>query len=1008
MIPWWRRAHLLLGVWLLLAALTACGRGTHPAIPPPAQGTGEPVDLAPITTGPGGALLPLARYEVTLPGDGSDPTLSYIPDRTNAARGDRFFLDLTTGADRGSLLLQLINVRRQGGRLGLTLRVRHPIPLPSSLPDPSQGRLDLHLFGPMAIVLSEAAGIDPANGAIENLRLDAGLLLNPMGYTAAIPAAITNTTTRQHPYRVFFREDPAEDPSNLGRGNFTDADGFADLANPRGFNVFPQGSTATTELLFPVSSVTRSFQLLIGAHYVEPKATDADRLPHEEGGPVYFAPAGAGTSPWALAATVRPVDLAPKDTSGRIDLTVRVYDWQIGRNADPLYPDPEFPGGIPQASTIERVRVFLPGFSDDPLEKTAADNAGAASGFFDAPLRYEFSIPNSKGAVGGSWLGLIVVEDTADAAGGPRGAPASGGLYTLESTTVYQTFVAVVPAGTEPPVAALDEIEPFEVGDTITLVARGCDPDGVLAAFQWDFNFNGTFMPMLELPVAEGALFQEITIPPPSACVPTGGPVRIAIRAVDNDGFLSEVICDDPTVPLPTGADLCALPPGTRLPACRDLVILPRDSDPEFTTKASLSGSPAAVTPFADTRSSGQHGLVVSPNGRQLWIVYHVVRNGFDTGNVFIARSTNSGASFNTAVNLSQITPEQPERPGDPPPPGPVANHPALALYENDGKLHPVVAYAKGPYLDQDIHFRISADEGETFSNEVRVERTGNQGQPALAIGPDGALLAAFTSWHVPGGDEILVARGIPGQGDLSIAQVNDVADNTGATVRWRTDYLVSQTAPALVKTNAELVVIWSDAAVVGNSRARIMSDRTALTQLSFGPDLPVSPLPPVGTYHFEPSPVLRPDDSALFVAYRDSRLEGEQLVMDVRITRQQGSSFGTPVQISDATGAPRYVFAPSLGAGPAGELFCAWQGSPVGDHMNYDLFMDRSAGGTTWGVDQTGMDQEAVIDGKLRKEQALNPYLATTGCSVFLAWTGPANPADQNNTWAVWLNIGN
>lgn len=1009
---------------LLLLLLAGCRQGGHPLAPVSGAGSDRlPVTLSPVTTA-AETVLPLARYELTLFADGQDPILHLIPDRTTAAFGQRYFLDLTRGIHSNpALFLTPLGITRRGNNLTLQLQVRHPIPAGDpALAFSATNRLDLHLFGVMVVALSDSAGIDPTNGAVEGIRVDPTLLVNPHGYTSALPASVTGTQTSQHPYRVFFREDPLTQPENLGTGNFSDSTGFADVASPVGYNVLPQGATAQTDLVLPLPTVgSRTITLLIAGHFMESMPTTTGDPAPLAGSVVYFAPAAAGTPPAAVLPKITATGLVPRQSSGGIEVQLDILDWQHGRPADAAYPNPANPGGLPQASGVKQVRIFAPAFSDTPIDLTTADNAPTATGLINAPLRFTATIPNNKGPIGGTYYAIAIVEDEA-AAGGEtdadrlktiRARSQSGTVYVPPSNSTLQILPVVVPAGVLPPVVQLEPIGNITVGQALEFTVRACDPDGAVQQLEWDFDFTGTFTTDLttNFPATGGSTTLEIR--PPNACVPTNGPVTIAVRGVDNDGLRSVVSCDDPPGGSSASFADCVITGGP-FRSCRSFEIQPRSGPLLFAAEVNVSGPASQQTPFADSRSSGQHGLVVSPNGRELWIVYHVVRSGFETGNVFLARSTDSGSTFTTPLNVTQITPEQPPRPGDPPPAGPVANHPSIALYEAEGKLHPVIVYARGLFLEQNIVFRSSADQGVSFSNEVTLTRDGNQGQPGIVMGPDNQVYVCFTDWDAPGGDEILVARSQLGTSGLQIERVNDIRSDAGATVRWRTDYLVSQTAPALVVDPVQdrLVVTWSDAAAVGNDRARIMADRTPLSTLSFGPDVAVSPAPAAGEYHFEPSPVLRPQDRGISIAWRRSRLEASQLAVDLFVSAASSAlltgGFTAPVQVSDATGLPRIAFAPSLGADAGGNLYLAWQGAPTGNTGNYDIFLDQSPNnGATWGTDQSDIDTEPVVQGQLRTEQALNPMLATIGCITFIGWAGPSSSTDQNNLWSIFLDAG-
>ncbi|HYE77352.1 MAG TPA: hypothetical protein VEI97_05135, partial [bacterium] len=611
-----------------------------------------------------------------------------------------------------------------------------------------------------------------------------------------------------------------------------------------------------------------------------------------------------------------------------------------------------------------------------------------------------------KGAVGGVQYGLVEVTDAATPGGDAaleriNGIRRTGGRFEVHSTSTYQVVRVMVPPGTRPPIAVLEAPMAVEVGEDFVLEgSRSCDADGVIVEYQWDFLFDGTFEPLI--------VTTEPRLSVPARCEPAPQPFSVALRVKDNDGFFSAIQCEEPAPGSTYDQEACSFtgdPPRN----CQTVAITGRQGPPTFATDVNASGQPAATAGFVDTQSSGQHALVI--DGPRVFIVYHAVNIDFTTGNVFFARSQNGGASFETPVNLSMITLPTP-MPGQEPPED-AAVYPAIALMA-DG--NPAVVYGQGPLLDQDIHLRLSVDRGTTFTPAIKLLRSGNQGQPSIAADhSSGALFMAYVDWAATGGDRILVTRATPGVQLLETSTVNDIASDAGATVRYRTNFLVSQTAPAVfaypsAADPSAMVVAWSDAARVGNDRAQVVVDQSNPNALGFGGDIAVAPPPGERVYQFQPSPVALAN-GRVAVAYREARVVSGQVASDIFVSQSAGpgigSGFGFPVQVSDASGLPRYAFAPSLAAGPGSDLMVAWQGAPGGDLTNYDLFFDSSPDGSVWGMDTTGIDNEEIIDNVLRKEQAFNPNLATTGCDVFVLWAGPANPADTSNTFSAYVDVG-
>ncbi|MEO7994237.1 MAG: hypothetical protein ABI743_07535, partial [bacterium] len=769
------RFPLLIVCTLLL--LAGCRSGGPVA--PSSEATFEhDAALVPVAVSPDTWLLPLTRQQLTI--DEHD-TVGVAPLETRelAGLGDRFLLDISRAVQGGfGHALKAISVRRIGpGRLGVTLQITHPFPLPDLLqPASDTNRLDLHLFGVHALVLTSAAGTDPGNGASAGVLLDTSLLANPMGYTPAYPTSITGTTTTVHPYRTFFRADPTGDPSNLGKGNYDPATGYADLMAPSGYNIFPQGATATTELILKVATgTTTTLDLLIGASYIDATADDAlDKLPNGTNGPDYFAPSGAGTNPWWVTVTSEKENILPKMVAGDVKVTISILDWQVGLVADAGYPDPAKHDGLPEDSNIDFVHVAIPAFSATPVD-VAVPIAGG-DGFFGTPLVYEATIPNSLGPIGGTYLGLVEVKDKAtpgtQADSNPRqtitGKRIQGSVFDCPSTSTYQVFAVTVPPGTAPPIARLVTDESISVGQQIQLAAEGCDTDGVIVEYQWDFDYDGTTFTAdrTDPPGADGKV--SINVGRPFTCQPTGAPVSIALRAKDNDGLLSVVNCTEPSTGSTFDPATCVLV-GDLPRTCATITVTPREAGLMFGTDVNASGAPQSTSPFSDTKSAGQHGLAVFQN--QVFLVFHEVKEDWKTGNVYLARSENRGATFGTPINLTNIVAPTGE-PGQEPPAGPYAQTPSIALTSTG---NPIVAYATGRDLKQDIALKISSDGGNTFGNEILFERTGNQGQPGIVVTNDTTVWVSFVDWASSGGDTIVVGTGTISSADPPLfAVVND------------------------------------------------------------------------------------------------------------------------------------------------------------------------------------------------------------------------------------------
>jgi hypothetical protein len=123
--------------------------------------------------------------------------------------------------------------------------------------------------------------------------------------------------------------------------------------------------------------------------------------------PKYYNPEFNRKSAWKL--NVHPPEpgstWTESDTTTPHDVTVEVYDWQIGSNVNSNLTNTT---DVYVASEVERVSVEIPGMTSAPVD---ALTPTSGSGKPNDPLIYNVSMANVNGLPAGEYTGLVKVSD---------------------------------------------------------------------------------------------------------------------------------------------------------------------------------------------------------------------------------------------------------------------------------------------------------------------------------------------------------------------------------------------------------------------------------------------------------------------------------------------------------------------------------------------------------------------------------------------------------------------
>lgn len=384
----------------------------------------------------------MGLYSLRLDITDGEPGAAIEPWRDATALGDSYLLDATHyfGVPACGNCLQVTAIRKVDAQtLDLQLTIRHPFQMPQPPLGPNS-RLDLHVFDVQALFLGGETG----GPQYFDLNFAKPYLLNADGYTAAynplFSGIFPTPGVNVHPFRQFI--------TNGSTGNYspTNPNGFADLFNPSGHHVLPQGGSAAQvfRLKLPSTVGTISFgsDMLIAilASWAQPSNNQKGEEYLQRGNPVYFLPEGNQKLPWRLSAVLQNNNLAGGDPSSSTGLQVTINDWQWDAVVDTAFPEPARKGEIRQESWPNYLVVDVKGVLGTPITQSNLGGSGRTR-------TYSYTINNDLSAPEGTRYGIVSVFDSMSLDG--KGIRRDTGVpVNLENLRIHQLFEVPIGPGT--------------------------------------------------------------------------------------------------------------------------------------------------------------------------------------------------------------------------------------------------------------------------------------------------------------------------------------------------------------------------------------------------------------------------------------------------------------------------------------------------------------------------------------------------------------------------------
>jgi len=404
----------------------------------------------------------------------------------------------------------------------LTFRIKHPFePGDPYKPPTARNRLDLDIFD--VALLVRPIETTPSAYPLTASGAYAGVLVDADGYTRELSDVLSDDNAI--PYALVIDDNDA--------GSST-------------YNEFPMGAETLFDVIFDLPNGGMNFELYLTMGYGA-SAKKSERLV-----PKYYNPEFNRKSAWKVVVTPPQGDNTPEvgntwqdnDPSTTYNVTVEVYDWQIGANVNPELAEQT---DVYASSEVSSVSVEISGMTD-ALPSTT--NPASGTGTPSDPLVFMLPIANENLLEAGEYTGLVKVSDeripgesiiggeTDTLAHSPNGVTLE--WHNIPEFATYQTFTATVVVGCGPITGLITTPTCPKSG-----VASGSNIDfsatassgnggGPVVLYEWDKDYDG-----IPANFNTDATGQNVTLGPfinPNCGTPPETPVTYtaAVRGTDS------------------------------------------------------------------------------------------------------------------------------------------------------------------------------------------------------------------------------------------------------------------------------------------------------------------------------------------------------------------------------------------------------------------------------------------------------------------------------------------
>jgi hypothetical protein len=370
---------------------------------------------------------------------------------------------------------------------------------------------------------------------------------------------------------------------------------------------------------------------------------------------------------------------------------------------------------------------------------------------------------------------------------------------------------------------------------------------------------------------------------------------------------------------------------------------------------------------FTHTFSSGSHSIAVY--GDSIYLVWYDTRRG--SADIYFSRSTDNGASFSTSIRVNDDEIQA------------IHYKPSLGV---DARGHIYIAWRDDRNGHADIYFSKSDNGGGSFSRNIKLNDDRGwayQGNPSLAVGPDGLVGVAWNEDRDKNDDIFFT---LSHDGGKTFTKNRKANDDKGKTV---------QSHPSLaIGSDGLIVLTWQD---FRNGDSDIYMIRSVDGGRTFSPnqkvndDEGISPQVSPSTaisgntifiawadYRNEPIVLSPPDSAKAEPAWWEAVRKGSADIY-FTVSRDRGLHFSANAKINDDEGLNAQAF-PSTAVDGQGRLFVAWEDYR---NENSDVYFSQSiSDGSVFSPNVKVNDDEGTT-GQFHPSLTNNPDGRT-----FLIWT--------------------
>jgi hypothetical protein len=373
---------------------------------------------------------------------------------------------------------------------------------------------------------------------------------------------------------------------------------------------------------------------------------------------------------------------------------------------------------------------------------------------------------------------------------------------------------------------------------------------------------------------------------------------------------------------------------------------------------------------FTHTFSSGSHSIAVY--GGDVYVVWYDTRRG--SADVYFSRSTDGGENFSQSIRVNDDEVRT------------IHYKPSLGV---DAKGHIYVAWRDDRNGHADIFFAKSIDGGKTFLKNIKLNDDPGwayQGNPALAVGPDGLVGVAWNENRDKNDDVYFT---LSHDGGINFSKNRKANDDKGSAVQSHPsiaigpDGLIAIAWQDFRNGDSDIYMIMSkDGGKTFSSNQKLNDDPGTAPQVS--PSVSINGetvLVAWADYRNGPMLISPPDSARAEPEWWERVRKGDPDIY-YTVSRDGGDHFSQNAKVNDDDGMNAQAF-PSTAVDGQGRLFVAWEDYR---NENSDIFFSQISQSES---DELRYHSNIKVNDDTGTMGQYHPSLATTPSGrTFLIWT--------------------